>query len=211
MKTIIFDMDGTLADSLEVVLDIVHEVTGSPRPNEAEVEHLRSLPPLKMVKKLGIKWRLLPRLAREWRKRMHKRMNEVHPYRGIPSAVKALHEQGHHLLVISSNSEQNVRKFLRANRLERYFSGVYGNVKILGKAGALRAAIHRNSIDKSGCYYIGDEVRDVVAAKRVGIHAVAVSWGFQNSEALLARRPDVMFNRPSELAPWFLKEVEESR
>lgn len=203
MKTIIFDMDGTLADSIELALDIAHEITDIPRLSDEELERIRSLPPTKIIRELRIPLRHLPRLATEWRHRMHERIDEVHPHRGVPSALRELHDQGYHMLVISSNSEQNIRSFLRANKLEHYFSGVYGNVGVFGKAAALRKAIRRNNINRESCFYVGDEVRDIMAAKKVGVPIIAVGWGYQNPAILQKYEPFALISKPSELAPLF--------
>jgi phosphoglycolate phosphatase len=48
-------------------------------------------------------------------------------------------------------------------------------------------------------YYVGDEVRDIVAAKEVGVSSVAVTWGYSRRSALEAERPDVLVDRPEQL------------
>lgn len=203
MKTIIFDLDGTLADSFELALEIAHDLTGIPRLNEQEMARLRRLPVLKVVRELGIPLRRVPGLVLKARQRMHERMHEVHSFKGIPQVVAALHQQGHHLLVMSSNSEQNVRVFLRAHDLEQYVSGVYGGVGLFDKAGALRKVVRRNKIARDTCYYVGDEVRDVAAAKKVGVHAVAVGWGYQDADALAEQKPFALVQKPKDLKQLF--------
>jgi phosphoglycolate phosphatase len=189
MKTLIFDFDGTIADSFELVLEIAHELTGVERIDETEIARMRQLPLLKVVQEMHIPLIRLPRLILQGRQKMHEHIHEVHPFPGIPEVLSELHNSGHHLLMMSSNSEQNVRTFLRSNNLESYFDGVYGGVAVFNKAAALRRIIKRNRIDTKTCYYIGDEVRDIIAASKVGIEPVAVSWGYQAPEALSKYHP----------------------
>lgn len=196
---LIFDFDGTLGDSFELAADIAYELTGlSPLP-AAEVAKLRRLPLIKAVRRVGIPLHRLPRLLLSGRQAMHERIHEVAPFPGITETLQALHEAGYNMLIMSSNSEQNVRAFLRGNGLELYFSGVYGGVGLFGKAAALRKIIRRNGLKAAECFYIGDEERDIIAAARAGVRPVAVTWGYQAAEALAARRPYAMIKMPPEL------------
>ena len=203
MKTIIFDFDGTLADSFELALEVAHDLTGTQRLSGQEVARLRRLPIRKVVRELGIPLRRLPRLVLQGRQRMSERMHEVHPFDGINGVVAALYEQGHHLLVMSSNSEQNVRAFLRANDMEQYFSGVYGGIGLLDKAGAIKKVVRRNKINRDICYYVGDEMRDVEAAKKANVRAVAVGWGYQDPDVLAEHEPFALVQKPAELQKLF--------
>lgn len=192
-------MDGTLADSIEVALDVAHDITGLPRLSDDEINRLRKMPPLKVLRELKIPLHQLPKLASEFRRRMHERIDEVKPCRGVPTVLKKLDQEDCHMLVMSSNSEKNVRSFLRTNHLEHYFGGVYGGVGLFGKSAALKRVMRRNRLNAKNCYYIGDEVRDIASAKKVGVPVVAVSWGFQDPETLSVHNPDKILAKPAEL------------
>lgn len=203
MKTLIFDFDGTLADSFELALDIAYELTGSKKLTKKELNHLRQLPLPTVLRELHVPVLKVPRLLFHGRQRMHERIDELQPFEGIPETLSALHASGHELLVISSNSEQNVRTFLRKNGLESYFAGVYGSASIFNKAIALRKILRKNGLDPANCYYVGDEVRDVVAASRVHVEPVAVTWGFQAPRALMKYHPFAVARQPSDLLAIF--------
>lgn len=203
MKTIIFDFDGTIADSFELALEIAAGLTDKSHIDEAEVERLRHMPLAKVIRELRIPLTRLPRLLLAGRQLMHERIHEVHPFPGIPEALSELHANGNHLLVMSSNSEQNVRTFLRANNLESYFDGVYGGAAVFNKASALKRILKRNRINVEGCFYVGDEVRDVVAASKAGLEPVAVAWGYQAPEALTKYHPYALVKDPKELVAVF--------
>jgi HAD superfamily phosphatase (TIGR01681 family) len=203
MKTLVFDFDGTLADSFELVIEIAYELTGLPKQSDAEVARLRHLPLLKAAREMHIPLRMAPRLLVKGRQKMLERIHEVHPFPGIPEVLRELHDNGYHLLVISSNSEHNVRSFLRTNELEPYFDGVYGNASIFNKASSLKKVLKRNKLDAADCFYIGDEVRDVVAASKVGMEPVAVSWGYQAKQALEKYHPFAILDQPTDLLQIF--------
>ncbi len=203
MKTLIFDFDGTIADSFELVLSIAYELTGVRQVSNQEIARLRRLSLLRVIRDLRIPFARLPNLFLRGRQRMHERIHEVRPFPGMPKALNELHASGYHLLVMSSNSEQNVRAFLRANNLESYFDGVYGNVAVFSKAAALRKVMRNNRIEAQHCYYIGDEVRDVVAASKARVEPIAVSWGYQDREALAKYHPSALVSDPKELLNLF--------
>lgn len=203
MKTLIFDFDGTLADSFELVVDIAYDITGIPRLSEEKVAELRRMPLMKARKALGISLTQIPRLLLLGRKAMQERIGEVHPFPGTKEVLSSLNKEGYHMLVISSNSERNVRNFLRTHGLEQYFDGVYGGVGVFDKASALRRVIKRNKLALEDCYYIGDEVRDAVAAQKIGVHAVSVSWGYQARETLEEHQPFAIADKLTDLPAIF--------
>jgi phosphoglycolate phosphatase len=199
IKTVIFDFDGTIADSFKLVAEIAYELTGIPRKSDEEVMRLRKLPLLKAVREVHIPLAHIPRLLLQGRQKMHERIVEVKPFAGVPEVLQSLHEEGHHLLVMSSNSENNVRSFLRANKLESCFDGVYGGASIFSKAGGLRKILRRNRLDAKQCFYVGDEVRDIVGATRAGITPISVTWGYQAPEALEKYTPHALIHKPADL------------
>jgi phosphoglycolate phosphatase len=203
MKTLVFDFDGTLADSFELVIEIAYELTGMPKQSEEEVARLRHLPLLKAAREMRIPLRMAPRLLVKGRQKMLERIHEVQPFPSIPEVLRELHDNGYHLLVISSNSEHNVRSFLRTNGLEPYFDGVYGNASIFNKASSLKKVLKNNKLDAADCFYIGDEVRDVVAASKVGMEPVAVAWGYQAKPALEKYHPFAILDQPTDLLQIF--------
>lgn len=203
MATLIFDFDGTLADNFNLMLDIAYRVTGMPPLSASEIHRLRQLPAMKVRKELGIPLRHVPRLVTRGRREMHERIGEVRAFSGIPTALAALRQTGHRLLIMTSNSERNVHAFLEAQGLEHYFEAIHSGVGVFDKAGALRKVLRRGKLDKQHCWYIGDEVRDMTAAHKAGVHAVAVGWGYQAPEALAAAQPDGLVRRPRELVAFF--------
>lgn len=206
MKTLIFDFDGTLADSFELVVDIAHEVLQIPRVSEERLEAFRHMSTLKIAKELHISFARAPHLLLKGRQLMQERIGDVKTFPGIPETLGQLHKVGYQLIVMSSNSEQNVRTFLKHNDLDKYFDAVYGGVGLLNKAAALRKTIKRNGYNFGECYYIGDEVRDVIASKKVGIKCVAVLWGYQSAKALEQQKPLALASKPSELLEIFRAE-----
>ncbi len=199
-ETIIFDFDGTIADSLMLVIDIFRELTGWQGAQTPEdVARMRRMPIRKVIKEVKVPLYQAPSLLMRGRKMMTARIAEVPIFAGMAEVIRTLHKQGHRMLVMSTNSAQNVEKFLRLNHLEAYFDTIYGGVGLLNKAGVLRRITRINHIDRKKCVYIGDEQRDIDGARRVSIRTVAVSWGYNDAELLRTHHPFALAETPADI------------
>jgi phosphoglycolate phosphatase len=199
-KHLIFDFDGTLADTLPLVMEVNAGIARIARPTEQELRQLRRLPLLRAVMHMPVpRWHML-RMMLMTRPLMYARMKEVSLFPGVREMIKALHAEGHTLMIVSSNHARNVHLFLQTHGLERYFSHVK-HCSVFYKALALRRMIDSLQLEKADCYYIGNEPLDVRAAKKVGIHAVAVCWSGADKKVLQAEAPDTLLDNPKELLP----------
>lgn len=197
--TIIFDFDGTIADSFGIILAIFNEISGREHVSDAEVARLKKLSLIKAAEEVAIpKWRV-PYLLFRGRKMMSRRIGDVTPFLDIPSVIRRLHEMGYRLCILSSNSTRNVETFLDENKLSEYFTSVDGGIGLFGKARAVKRIMKRHHVQPKDCIYIGDEVRDVEASKRAGVSSIAAAWGFNAAEILAAHHPDALAQAPSEL------------
>lgn len=200
MSNLIFDFDGTIANSFEVVEKIFYEVTGhEPITDEQLVAHLRRQPLLKAAKELHISPTQMPRLLIRGRALMQHRMNQVKAFPGIPQAIRELRNKGHQLFIISSNSQSNVEIFLKEHDLLDCFDRVYGGVGLFNKARVLKKVMRRSKMKAEESFYVGDEVRDVNAAKRAGVRIVSVAWGYNDVAALKEEKPFATAMTPADL------------
>lgn len=198
--TIIFDFDGTLADSFNLVVDIFYELTDQPRIDDPElIAFLRKQPVMVVVKEFGIKPTHLPRLVVKGRKMMGERMDVVQLFDGMHEALEVLHNQGFQLYVMSSNSAANIEHFLRANHLTKYFTRVYGGIGLFSKAAAIKKVLRQNHLSPSECIYVGDEARDIEGAQKAGLRMISVGWGYNDAVLLRSRKPDALIMHPQQL------------
>ncbi len=199
MKHIIFDFDGTLADTLPHVLDIGEEVTGL-IIDRKQIEVLRNKPMKVILKEFKIPLRRVPRYLIQGKKLLLKRNDKITPIKGIESVLKDLKKAGYDMQIVSSNSAPIIVSFLRRYKIEQYFSSVHGNIGLFSKAQALKKIIKRQNKQIGECIYIGDEVRDIEAAKKINLSIVAVTWGFNGEQILKEHDPNALAIKPSQLA-----------
>jgi phosphoglycolate phosphatase-like HAD superfamily hydrolase len=200
MRTLIFDFDGTIADSFEVLCEVFEEVTKRAHPfTEAEIASLRALPARDVLKSLKIHSWQFPRLVMRGKRKLHDRIGELNTFSGLAEELSRLHEAGYEMYILSSNSKPNIELFLANHHLSRFFKDIYGNVGVFSKAAAIKKLLRAERLDPGECIYIGDEVRDVEAAKKLNLSHVAVAWGFNTLEALKQADPQVIAANTREL------------
>lgn len=200
MKTLIFDFDGTIADSFELILAIFQEI--SPRTKKLtseEIDQLKGENLRQITKYLKIRRWQIPRLLFRGRKLLSAKILSVKPFPAIPGVLKQLHFSGLDMYLLSTNSPDNINKFLKKNGLETYFKSIYGDIGLRGKASAINRIMKKEHLNRTDCVYIGDEVRDVEAAKKAGVKSVGVTWGFNNAQAIRTAGPDLVANQAKDL------------
>ena len=199
MVAVIFDFDGTIADSFEFVVTFLAEGVKRPALSGKQKQELHNLSMTAMARRLGYGWWRLPFMLVKGRRKMNGSIKQLQPFDGMPAVIRELHDTGHQLFIVSSNSARNIRAFLHHHELEAYFSEVTGGIGLFGKAGALRRLLKKHRLKANDAIYIGDELRDVEAAQSIQLPVIAVTWGFARPTDLTALRPTAQAHTPAEL------------
>jgi len=196
--TIIFDFDGTIANSFDYLVTFMSREAGR-KLNKDEKGALHGLSMGRIGRHLGISWPRLMLLFFKGRRQMNPAMRRIEPFEGMPEVVRALHKGGHQLFILSTNTTRNVSKFLRHHELEKYFAEIYGGVGMFGKAPALRRLLREQQVEVRKAVYVGDELRDAMAARSIGLRIVAVSWGFARPTDLKAQGALGLAKKPADI------------
>jgi len=202
VKVIIFDFDGTLADTLDAIVNITNrlaKIYGYKATAPEELAQIRNMSSREIVKQSNISVFKLPFLLRRIKLELQDDIQQVKPIAGIQESLIRLKNQGILLGIITSNSEENVKAFLQKNDMKDLFSFIYSERTLFSKDKALNKFIKRNNLIPEQVIYVGDETRDIEASKKINVKVVAVSWGFNSEEALAKQNPDFLINKPSEL------------
>ncbi|CAN5531088.1 HAD family hydrolase [soil metagenome] len=198
----IFDFDGTLADSAEwffAAYDAVAVRFGLRRASRAELEGMRALGTREIMRALDVPMWKVPLIARHMRRRMADEIGGIALFPGVADALNLLHGRGVTLAIVSSNAEGNIRAVLGeelAGRIAWWGCGT----ALFGKAKKLREAKRACGAAPCRTMAIGDETRDIEAARAVGIASGAVLWGYAAPAALIAAGPTMVFGEVGEMA-----------
>jgi phosphoglycolate phosphatase len=197
----IFDFDGTLADSADWFFGSLNEVAarfGFRATTEQERQALRRFDHREIIRGLQVPMWKLPAIARHMRRRATENIDSIRLFRGVPEALTALRSNGTRLAIVSSNSEQNVRRILGSELAGQIaFHGC--GASLFGKTSKLRSAIRRCNVDRKRTIYVGDETRDIEAARTAGTASGAVLWGYAAPDALLGLNPTIAFHTVDQL------------
>jgi phosphoglycolate phosphatase len=139
-------------------------------------------------------WKL-PLLLKRVREEQAKRIGQTVVFEGIKDVLQKLRKAGLTLGILTSNSEENVEKMLGINDLA-IFDFIISKSSLFGKARILRTIIKEKKLDPEGVYYIGDEVRDIEAARGAKIKSIAVTWGYDDASLLSQFKPDFIISKP---------------
>lgn len=202
VTVLIFDFDGTIADTLNTIVTITNRLAanyGHPQTTPERLRYLRTLSTAQLIAQSHVPLFQVPFLMRQVRRELRQEIDSVSPIARLSPVLHSLHQAGYEMMIASSNSPASIRQFLEAHGLSQLFSQVYGNIGLLGKARSLRRIMRRHRLTPSEVLYIGDETRDIEAAHVQNVAVAAVAWGFSDRTALVAQNPTFLVDSPAEL------------
>lgn len=198
---LIFDFDGTIANTLPQMIEIGNRLSVKFRFKKiepAEIEILKDKTSQEIIKHLHIPIMKIPMIAAQAKKDLHKQIAMIEPKQGLKEILLRLKLSGCKMGILTSNSLKNVTKFLEKHALN-VFDFITPASKIWSKNISLKKVIKKYHFSQKDIIYIGDEIRDIIAAKKAGVKACAVSWGYNSQKALKKHNPDYLINTPQEL------------
>ena len=202
MALILFDFDGVLADTLADMLCFAQEAC-----DELEVEHTVSETDLSELEVMsfamlgracGVPEESVDEFVRRCTEKFAARKSPPGIFAGLAEVVRQLAES-HVLVVVTGNTEGNVRAFLKAHGLDGCFRAVYGLDMPGSKVEKILMAKNQFAADDAMVYMVGDSLSDVRAAKEAGVKSIVVSWGHQSVDRLIGAMPDHVVGLPEEL------------
>jgi phosphoglycolate phosphatase len=198
----IFDLDGTLADSFPWFLRTINDVADHfnfRRVAQEDIEELRHASSREILSRLEVPLWKLPAIARHARWLKAEAAGEISLFAGVEAMLRMLADNGVQMALVTSDSEANAREKL--GDAAALFSHFDCAASLFGKPAKFRRVIRRAGVAPARVISIGDEVRDIDAARAVGIACGAVCWGYAAPAALQALRPDHVFEQISDIAP----------
>lgn len=203
---VLFDLDGTLVDSIELlVASMEYSFEGrSLRPAVEEWLALIGTPLDSML----ARWasdaddvNVLRARYREHQLAKHDEMIKLYP--GMVEVVRALHAAGHPLAVVTSKLEVGARRALKFAQVEECFSAVVGidhTSKHKPDPEPVWYALERLGASRERALFVGDSTHDMEAGRAAGVATVAVLWGPYTRAQLEPTAPDFWVSEFGELA-----------
>jgi len=200
-KTMVFDFDGTIADTLGETRRIFNKIApdyGIREVAEHELDHLRHLSLGELLDHLDIPKRRVPTLIARGTGMMRGNITQLQLIQGMGDVLVELRRHVRSFGILTSNATPNVDLFLKTHGLRDQFDFISSTSKLTGKAKHLKAILKTFSLRQEELLFIGDELRDVKAAQKAGIPIAAVTWGFNSRQSLAASAPDYLIDDPAD-------------
>lgn len=199
----IFDFDGTLVDSLPWGLKIINRYLKKyprifPSQPKLNAEQFRSKGSMQLLREFNISGLKLYFLIFLARKEIDTYKDKMKTFKGINKELKNLSKYNH-LFIVTSNSKKHTQYVLNKNSVAKYFDDIYSSIAYFGKHKKLLKLIKNQKLDPARTIYIGDETRDMQAAKKAGIKTIAVTWGYENKKIISKSKPDRIITKPEDL------------
>lgn len=205
-RTLIFDFDGTIADTLDITMGIAQKLTnrfGNRNRIDLEKEALRKMDIKSFMRRFGIPWYRIPAAVDMSRDELKRHADGIRIFEGMQQVIENL-RQSFSLGILTTNKVETVQRVLKNNAVDlTAFRFIVGGGSLFGKKKILSRIRRSEKLEKSKMVYIGDEVRDIQAARKFRIATVAVSWGYNDREVLKEQRPDHLVDQPLDLMSIF--------
>lgn len=201
-KLILLDFDGTIADTFEATLETVNAL--SPRFGykpiaRADAVRLRDRSIREILKETDLPLRQLPQWIHAVRQELNNRIAAIEPVADLGDVLRTLRQEDIALGIVTSNSRENIDAFLANHRWTAWFDHFECGSSLFGKGRLIKRAAARAKVRLDETVYVGDEARDIEAARAAGVAAAAVTWGFNTRSVLERSAPDFLFEQPHEL------------
>ena len=201
-KVIIFDFDGTIADTYQAVVAIANGLSSEfgYKPLDAEAQQLlKNLSSKEIIKQSEISWFKLSFLVRRMQKELGKQVSNLQPISGMPELLTELKQQNCTLGIITSNAKENVVAFLKKQNIAHLFDFIYSGATLFGKHRIINKVVKKYQFSKRSVFYVGDETRDIRSAQKSQVSVIAVTWGFNSDTILNQYQPDFLVDDPAKI------------
>lgn len=202
IKLVVFDFDGTIADTYDAFVEIVNNLAGEfgYKPvDQADLARYKNLSSREIVKQSEIPLIKIPFILRRVKLALRDKIKRLKPCQDIAPFLLKLKENGYSLGIVTSNAQENVLIFLENNGLSSLFDFIYSGNTLFGKHKVIEQVLRNYQLTPAEVVYVGDETRDILAARHSQVKVVAVGWGFNSPEVLIQHHPHAFITHPQEL------------
>jgi phosphoglycolate phosphatase len=194
---IIFDFDGTIADSDKVVNEILSNLAIKYRIHNLSPKEFKHKSELSLIKKIKMLL-FIHKVETEFKIQYGKNVSSIKAFDNVLSIINQINKAGYKLAVISSNTKPNIDSFFRLNNIS-FDIIVLSSKGLFGKHKSITNFLQEHNCTKDSVLYIGDEIRDIKACNKSGVDIAFVKWGLDGNEDISAFKPKFIISTPEEL------------
>ncbi len=207
IKFVIFDFDGTIANTLpfsfKKFLEIAKLINIENLSDRQIINEIRTKSYQELLrgsfKQAWLKIPFIISVIKNMQLELEKEIHKIKLFPGVKKLLFKLKKQDFRLAIISSNIKESIDKFIKLNNID-VFDFIHGKTDLFGKAGHLSKFLKDYNLKQSEVIYIGDEIRDIEACKKVGIEMIGVSWGLHTIDVLKKSGVDYLVNKPEDIS-----------
>lgn len=211
MKACIFDLDGTLTNTLESMTYSVNLTLKEMGLSQITKDQCRMFVGngARVLIEESLKVSGDPKASRiEEGMKIYGRIFDqnctyhVILYEGIPEMLKALKDRGIHLAVLSNKPDRQTVKVVKeifGDNIFDYAQGQKDGIRRKPEPDGVWYLMEQMQVSKEGCLYIGDSEVDAATGKNAGLKTIGVLWGFRDRKTLETAGADHLIERPEEL------------
>lgn len=211
-KALIFDLDGTLTDSIWAIRDAVNDVRAQLGKDGLDYDGVKAginngarqlvvVTVADEARRDDVEYidRLTERYLEAYKKSY---LHTTEPYDGMREAIEELKARGYRLAVLSNKPDAFVREIVEGMFGEGVFELLMGAHDSLVKPDPelTREAVERlGGVKTEDCVFIGDSDVDIMTARNASMTSIGVAWGYRGREFLESFGADAVIDHPGEL------------
>ncbi|MEY8462855.1 HAD hydrolase-like protein [Streptococcus merionis] len=202
MKHLFFDLDGTLVDSSEGIINSFTQTFTELKVEVPSLEVLKTFigPPLEAsFSHFGDETFVETAVAAY---RVHYKnfgITQAKLYDGISEMLDCLANEGYRLYVATSKHEPMAIQMLSDFKIDNKFTAIFGSLNNDHKADILTRGMKTCQISPKRAIMIGDTHYDMIGGKSVGTKTIGVTWGFGSANQLLKSGADLLIDAPLDI------------
>ena len=207
MKYVIFDFDGTLADSNHLFMkawNLYADQYHYDYVTEEDLVTSKNLTIHERAKKYRFPMHKLPIILPKVYRYFKEHIDEVQLFDDISEMLNSIQQTGYKIVIISSNAKENIELLLKQQQVH-VVSQVLTSSRLFGKDTVIKKFMKQQKLTQDDVLYVGDEIRDIIACNKVGVPFVWVSWGLDGYELIEKENPSYVVHSPKELSELLAK------
>ncbi|MFA6263168.1 MAG: HAD hydrolase-like protein [Candidatus Babeliales bacterium] len=202
VKYVVFDFDGTLAHTYPLAIRCLNALASEYgyKPIDAEESQttLRDKNMRDIIRdRLGLSFYQLPLFIYKIKKMFSGKLPAVEVFSGIKDLLMSL-AATYDIAIVTSNMQEVVKTTLARAQIT-CVKEIYSGSSLFGKHVVIKRFLKNHHLKPNEILYVGDEVRDIEACKRIGVKVIAVTWGYNSLCALKNAKPDYVAHSCNEI------------